>query len=238
MLLYEYMPNRSLDSFIFDSVRGKLLDWPIRFNILAAIARGLLYLHQDSRLRIIHRDLKASNILLDDNMNPKISDFGLAKMCGGDQVEGNTNRIVGTYGYMAPEYALNGVFSTKSDVFSFGVLLLETVTGKKNRAITCEENSDNLIGHAWRMWKKGIPEQVLDANIVDSTNLNQRREVSDLLRLGLKRIHAKQRKTLNMLKPKKGLEAKNELTFVEQMLNMLKLLIKLYREVLTPHLEG
>jgi len=81
---------------LLDSVRGKLLDWPMRFNILSAIARGLLYLHQDSRLRIIHRDLKASNILLDDNMNPKISDFGLAKMCGGDQVEGNTNRIVGT----------------------------------------------------------------------------------------------------------------------------------------------
>ncbi|KAL9297888.1 hypothetical protein ACSQ67_023784 [Phaseolus vulgaris] len=186
MLLYEYMPNRSLDSFIFgtllDSERGKLLDWPMRFNILSAIARGLLYLHQDSRLRVIHRDLKASNILLDDNMNPKISDFGLAKMCGGDQVEGNTNRIVGTYGYMAPEYALDGLFSTKSDVFSFGVLLLETVTGKKNRAITCEENSDNLIGHAWRMWKKGIPEQVLDANIVDSSNIS---EVVRCIQIGL-----------------------------------------------------
>jgi len=79
-----------------DPAQSKLLDWPTRFNILCAIARGLLYLHQDSRLRIIHRDLKASNILLDNNMNPKISDFGLAKMCGGDQVEGNTNRIVGT----------------------------------------------------------------------------------------------------------------------------------------------
>ncbi|RDY03181.1 G-type lectin S-receptor-like serine/threonine-protein kinase, partial [Mucuna pruriens] len=112
MLLYEYMPNKSLDSFLFghlekqilinfldnlaDSIKRKFLDWPMRVKILYAIARGLLYLHQDSRLRIIHRDLKASNILLDNDMNPKISDFGLARMCGGDQVEGNTSRIVGT----------------------------------------------------------------------------------------------------------------------------------------------
>ncbi|KAL2326839.1 hypothetical protein Fmac_020266 [Flemingia macrophylla] len=96
MLLYEYMPNRSLDLIIFDSIQRKILDWPMRLNILNAIARGLLYLHQDSRLRIIHRDLKASNILLDNNMNPKISDFGLAKMCGSDQVEGSTSIIAGT----------------------------------------------------------------------------------------------------------------------------------------------
>lgn len=79
-----------------DSSRSKFLDWSRRFNIISGIARGLLYLHQDSRLRVIHRDLKASNILLDNDMNPKISDFGLARMCGGDQVEGNTSKVVGT----------------------------------------------------------------------------------------------------------------------------------------------
>ncbi|KAG5235591.1 G-type lectin S-receptor serine/threonine-protein kinase [Salix suchowensis] len=96
MLIYEYMPNKSLDFFIFDQTRRKLLDWRKRINIIGGIARGLLYLHQDSRLRIIHRDIKPSNILVDEELNPKISDFGLARMFGGDQTEAKTNRVVGT----------------------------------------------------------------------------------------------------------------------------------------------
>ncbi|TKY66370.1 G-type lectin S-receptor serine/threonine-protein kinase [Spatholobus suberectus] len=171
MLLYEYMPNKSLDLFLFDSAQSKILNWPVRFNILNAIARGLLYLHQDSRLRIIHRDLKASNILLDNEMNPKISDFGLARMCGSDQVEGSTSIIVGTHGYMAPEYAIDGLFSIKSDVFSFGVLLLEIVSGKKNRAFTYQNHNHNLINHAWRLWKEGTPEQLIDACLENSCNV-------------------------------------------------------------------
>ncbi|MBA0549664.1 hypothetical protein Golob_020683, partial [Gossypium lobatum] len=101
------------------------LGWGRRYKIIVGIARGLLYLHEDSQLRIIHRDLKASNILLDEEMNPKISDFGLAKLFGESETQGNTNRIAGTYGYMAPEYAKHGLFSIKSDVYSFGVLVLE-----------------------------------------------------------------------------------------------------------------
>nr|KYP69007.1 Putative serine/threonine-protein kinase receptor [Cajanus cajan] len=171
MLLYEYMLNKSLDLIIFDSIQRKFLDWPMRLNILNAIARGLLYLHQDSILRIIHRDLKASNILLDNNMNPKISDFGLARMCGSDQVEGSTSIIVGTHGYMAPEYAIDGLFSIKSDVFSFGVLLLEIVSGKKNRVFTYQDHDHNLIDQAWKLWKNGTPEKLIDVCLENSCNI-------------------------------------------------------------------
>ncbi|KAG8634421.1 hypothetical protein MANES_17G032100v8 [Manihot esculenta] len=163
MLVYEYVPRRSLDLYLFNQSRGTSLEWQKRFNIIVGIARGLLYLHRDSRLRIIHRDLKASNILLDDDMNPKIADFGLARTFGGDQSEANTTRVMGTYGYMSPEYAIDGLFSVKSDVFSFGVLVLEIVSGKKNRGFYHPDHDLNLLGHAWRLWIEERPMEIMDA---------------------------------------------------------------------------
>ncbi|GJV52318.1 G-type lectin S-receptor-like serine/threonine-protein kinase [Tanacetum coccineum] len=137
------------------------LDWPTRLNIIQGIGRGLIYLHRDSCLRIIHRDLKCSNILLDEKMNPKISDFGLARNFQMTQELANTRRIVGTYGYMSPEYAMGGVISEKSDVFSYGVMLLEIISGKRNTEFIHQEQVYPLA-RAWKSWKEGRGDEFID----------------------------------------------------------------------------
>jgi len=163
LVIYEYMPNRSLDIFLSDPVGRQQLDWNKRFAIICGIARGLLYLHEESRLKVIHRDLKPSNVLLDADMNPKISDFGIARAFGGDQSRDITRRPVGTLGYMSPEYAYWGHVSTKSDMFSFGVIVLEMVTGQRNNsAYSDTSDSVSVLSHVWDNWRAGSMVDVVD----------------------------------------------------------------------------
>ncbi|XP_051136466.1 cysteine-rich receptor-like protein kinase 44 isoform X2 [Andrographis paniculata] len=177
VLVYEFVNNGSLDHYIFDQPTAHFVDWDTRFKIIRGIAKGLLYLHEDSRLRIIHRDLKASNILLDTTMNPKIADFGLARLC--NETEANTKRIVGTYGYMPPEYVHHGRFSIKTDVYGFGVLALEIICGQKNsnfrnEGITIEEG---LLNYAWRNWN----ERTI-VNVIDPTLQSESSNLGDIIR--------------------------------------------------------
>ncbi|XP_066392688.1 cysteine-rich receptor-like protein kinase 6 [Miscanthus floridulus] len=162
LLVYEFVPNRSLDLILLDTENEEReqLDWGQRYKIINGIARGLQYLHEDSQLKVVHRDLKASNILLDENMNPKISDFGLARIFGRDQTQAVTSRVVGTYGYMAPEYMMRGNYSVKSDAFSFGVMVLEIVTGRKNSNDGC-----NLLTTVWEHWEAGTVAELVEPSM-------------------------------------------------------------------------
>ncbi|XP_028102867.1 probable LRR receptor-like serine/threonine-protein kinase At1g53440 [Camellia sinensis] len=165
LLIYKYMENNSLARALFGREEHCLkLDGPTRKRICVGIARGLAYLHEESRLKIVHRDIKATNVLLDKDLNAKISDFGLAKL---DEEENThiSTRIAGTIGYMVPEYAMRGYLTDKADVYSFGIVALEIVTGKGNTNYRPREEFVYLLDWAYVLQEQGNLLSLVDSNL-------------------------------------------------------------------------
>uniref|UniRef100_A0A453NG00 Protein kinase domain-containing protein n=1 Tax=Aegilops tauschii subsp. strangulata TaxID=200361 RepID=A0A453NG00_AEGTS len=151
ILVYNYLENNSLAQTLLGSGRSNIqFNWRSRVNICLGIARGLAYLHDDVNPHIVHRDIKASNILLDKDLTPKISDFGLAKLLPPNASHIST-RVAGTLGYLAPEYAIRGQVTRKSDVYSFGVLLLEIVSGRSNTSSRLPYEDQILLEKYWHV---------------------------------------------------------------------------------------
>ncbi|KAJ4850211.1 Cell division control protein 2 [Turnera subulata] len=186
LLVYEFLPNKSLDRFIFDQNKGKGLNWDKRYEIITGTAEGLVYLHMNSKIRILHRDIKASNILLDARFRAKIADFGLARSFQEDKSHIST-AIAGTLGYMAPEYLAHGQLTEKVDVYSFGVLLLETVTGRQNNRSRTTEYADSLVTLTWKKFQAGTMEELYDPNLMlhNHHNVNVKHDVLRAVHVGL-----------------------------------------------------
>ncbi|EEF37686.1 kinase, putative [Ricinus communis] len=179
LLVYEYVPNKSLDQFIFGKDKPTTLNWKQRFDIIVGTAEGLAYLHGGSQERIIHRDIKSSNVLLDEDFTPKIADFGLVRCFGADKSHLSTG-IAGTMGYMAPEYLIRGQLTEKADVYSFGVLVLEIVMGKRCNAFT--EDSKSLLQTVWQLYRLNRLVEAADPSLRDDFSAE---EVSRVLQTGL-----------------------------------------------------
>ncbi|XP_030971276.1 probable LRR receptor-like serine/threonine-protein kinase At1g56130 isoform X2 [Quercus lobata] len=163
LLVYEYLENGSLDQALFG--KSKLcLDWPTRFSVCLGTARGLAYLHEESRPRIVHRDVKASNILIDGELCPKISDFGLAKLYDDTKTHIST-RVAGTIGYLAPEYAMRGHLTEKADVFGFGVLALEILSGRPNSDNSLDTQKIYLLEWAWTLHENNESLRLVDPTL-------------------------------------------------------------------------
>ncbi|PSS13742.1 LRR receptor-like serine/threonine-protein kinase precursor [Actinidia chinensis var. chinensis] len=165
LLVYEYMKNRSLDRIVYGK-SDQFLDWKTRSQIILGIARGLQYLHEDSHIRIVHRDIKASNILLDDKFQPKIGDFGLARFFPEDQAYLSTT-FAGTLGYTAPEYAIRGELSEKADIYSFGVLVLEIIGCRKNTDLSLPSEMQYLPEYAWKLHERSKVIDLVDPRMVE-----------------------------------------------------------------------
>lgn len=162
ILVYEYLENNSLDRALLSSrSTSVILDWGKRSAICLGIARGLQYLHEELEPHIVHRDIKASNVLLDKDFNPKIGDFGLAKLFP-DNITHISTKIAGTTGYLAPEYALGGQLTLKADVYSFGVLILEIISGRSSSKENWGGTQQPLVEYAWQLHEEGRLLELVD----------------------------------------------------------------------------
>ncbi|XP_028792809.1 cysteine-rich receptor-like protein kinase 42 isoform X1 [Neltuma alba] len=183
ILVYEYMENNSLDKFIFGKRKG-FLNWKQRYDIILGMARGLAYLHEELHIRIVHRDIKPNNILLDDDLQPKIADFGLARLLHEEKYHLSAN-FAGTLGYAAPEYAIHGQLSEKVDVYSYGVVVLEIISGQKSKELKVNDDVEGefLLQKAWKLYASGTPLELVD-NTLESNDYDAE-EVKKIIEIGL-----------------------------------------------------
>ncbi|XP_043700191.1 cysteine-rich receptor-like protein kinase 10 [Telopea speciosissima] len=206
LLVYEYVSNESLDKLLFNAGRKAKLDWKRRYAVIVGMARGLLYLHEDSHSVIIHRDIKTSNILLDDKWVPKIADFGMARLYAEDTTHVNT-RVVGTRGYMAPEYLMHGQLSVKVDVYSYGIVVLELISGQENSTFNSDSDCRNLLDWVWEHYKKGRSLDIMDPMLASTAVLEQ---VAMCIQIGLlctqddPKLRPSMRRVLVMLSKRPG----------------------------------
>ncbi|KAI3494924.1 hypothetical protein L1887_36966 [Cichorium endivia] len=167
MLVYEYVDNGNLDQWLHGDVGDvSPLTWSVRMNIVQGTAKGLAYLHEGLEPKVVHRDIKSSNILLDRQWNPKVSDFGLAKLLGSD-TSYVTTRVMGTFGYVAPEYACTGMLTEKSDVYSFGILIMELITGRNPVDYGRPQGEVNLVEWLKTMVGNRKADEVVDPKLTD-----------------------------------------------------------------------